>query len=98
MFSKPPIGPVGAHLSLTDKKWATAGEVVLGKCLELWIVDNARDNNVRGVLEFHKSHIPLSLNSALQSLACLGCLFDCWPHQGIAVKASQLCVLLCVHG
>jgi hypothetical protein len=45
-FSKPPIGPIGAHLTLTDTKWATAGEVVLGGSLELWIVHNAKDNQV----------------------------------------------------
>lgn len=45
-FSKPPIGPVGAHLTLTDAKWAVAGEVVLGGSLELWIVDNPRDLQV----------------------------------------------------
>lgn len=47
MFSKPPVGPVGAHINLTDTKWATVEEVVLGKALNLWIVDNARDNDVR---------------------------------------------------
>lgn len=46
MFSKLPIGPIGAHLTLTDTKWAVAGEVVLGQALELWIVDNAKDNRV----------------------------------------------------
>lgn len=45
-FKKPPIGPVGAHLSLTDSKWATASEVVLGYALEYWIVDNDDDNKV----------------------------------------------------
>jgi hypothetical protein len=49
-FSKPPIGPVGAHLTLTDTKWAVAGEVVLESTLEVWIVDNARDNNVSNVV------------------------------------------------
>lgn len=55
-FSKPPIGPIGAHLTLTDIKWATAGEVVLGGSLELWIVHNAKDNTVR--------HAVLSCSSA----------------------------------
>ncbi|KAF8073157.1 SMC6 [Scenedesmus sp. PABB004] len=37
-FARPPIGPLGAHLTLTDAAWAAAAEVVLGPHLEKWIV------------------------------------------------------------
>lgn len=45
-FKQLPIGPIGAHLTLTDTKWAVAGEVALGGMLETWIVDNKDDNKV----------------------------------------------------
>jgi chromosome segregation ATPase len=45
-FKQVPIGPIGAHLTLTDTKWAIAGEVVLGASLEMWLVDNKQDHQV----------------------------------------------------
>lgn len=48
-FTKVPIGPIGAHLTLTDGKWATAAEEGLGGQLETWIAHNRQDQQVRTV-------------------------------------------------
>ena len=43
-FDRPPIGPVGALLSLSDDRWAAAVEVAIGsKCFEGYLVTNKRD-------------------------------------------------------
>eukprot|EP00775_Hariotina_reticulata_P003759 gene3759-4018_t len=43
LFERVPIGPLGAHLTLTHQMWDVAAEVVLGPHLEKWIVHNERD-------------------------------------------------------
>ncbi|WIA29640.1 hypothetical protein OEZ86_012127 [Tetradesmus obliquus] len=42
-FERLPIGPIGAHLTLTNEMWKVATEVVLGSNLETWIVHCRRD-------------------------------------------------------
>jgi chromosome segregation ATPase len=44
---QPPIGPLGAFMSLTDDRWKTAAESVLGAHLNKWIVTSRRDEQVR---------------------------------------------------
>jgi chromosome segregation ATPase len=41
-----PIGPIGAHLSLEDTRWAKAAEVALGAHLNKWICHNVKDAQV----------------------------------------------------
>lgn len=45
-FKKLPIGPIGAHLNLTDTKWAQAAEIGLGGQLDKWIVHDWQDERV----------------------------------------------------
>ncbi|XP_071724067.1 LOW QUALITY PROTEIN: structural maintenance of chromosomes protein 6B-like [Rutidosis leptorrhynchoides] len=46
-FSKPPIGPIGAHLTLVDgDTWAPAVEQAVGRLLNAFIVDNHKDSLV----------------------------------------------------
>lgn len=47
-FRQPPIGPIGAELAMTDLRWACAAEMVLREVLDLWVVDNESDKQVRG--------------------------------------------------
>ena len=42
-FERPPLGPFGTLLSLTDDKWATAVEASIGKVFNNFIVHNGRD-------------------------------------------------------
>ncbi|KAH7441772.1 hypothetical protein KP509_03G053800 [Ceratopteris richardii] len=43
-FSKPPIGPIGAHMALIgDDSWALPVEVAIGKLLDAFIVTNHKD-------------------------------------------------------
>lgn len=44
---QPPIGPIGAQLSLTDLRWNVAAEAVLGVHLTKWIVSCREDERVR---------------------------------------------------
>eukprot|EP00775_Hariotina_reticulata_P005405 gene5405-5638_t len=44
LFERLPIGPIGAHLSLTQQVWVVAAEIVLGPHLEKWIVHNEQDH------------------------------------------------------
>lgn len=46
LFERVPVGPIGAHLTLTHQMWDVAAEVVLGPHLEKWIVHNERDQTV----------------------------------------------------
>ena len=41
-----PIGPIGAHLSLEDTRWAKAAEVALGPHLNKWICHSHKDAQV----------------------------------------------------
>jgi hypothetical protein len=43
---QPPIGPMGNFLSLTDDRWKTAAESMLGAHLEKWIVHSRKDEKV----------------------------------------------------
>ncbi|GBF90900.1 structural maintenance of chromosomes [Raphidocelis subcapitata] len=45
-FEQPPIGPVGSFLSLTDDRWKTAAESVLGPHMEKWIVHSRKDEKL----------------------------------------------------
>ena len=46
-FSAPPLGPLGALLSVDDPRWAGAIEAALKKhTLESWIVDNRTDQRL----------------------------------------------------
>lgn len=42
-FSSPPVGPIGAHVTLTDGEWARAVENALGKLLDAFIVTCHKD-------------------------------------------------------
>eukprot|EP00798_Chlamydomonas_sp_ICE-L_P000171 gene171-1694_t len=46
MFTKKPVGPVGAHLGLKDPKWGKAVEVGLSSSLEIFLVHCAKDGEV----------------------------------------------------
>ena len=46
-FAQPPLGPLGALLSVDDIRWAGAIEAALRKqFLESWIVDNRADHRM----------------------------------------------------
>eukprot|EP00879_Flechtneria_rotunda_P009100 GHRR01009527.1.p1 GENE.GHRR01009527.1~~GHRR01009527.1.p1 ORF type:complete len:738 (+),score=285.10 GHRR01009527.1:656-2869(+) len=42
-FDEVPIGPIGAHLTLSNTMWENAADVVLGGYLESWICHTERD-------------------------------------------------------
>lgn len=42
-FHKKPIGPIGAHLSLQDEKWALAVEVAIGRAFNTFVVHDFAD-------------------------------------------------------
>lgn len=43
-FTKPPLGPIGAHVALIgDDRWAVALEIAIGKLLNAFIVTNHKD-------------------------------------------------------
>lgn len=45
-FSKPPIGPVGNHITLLNPKWASIIESSLGANLGGFLVDSKRDQEI----------------------------------------------------
>lgn len=49
-FSRPPIGPIGAHLSLEDDHWAVAVEASIGSIFDSFIVHNHPDMQLLKVL------------------------------------------------
>eukprot|EP00198_Chlamydomonas_reinhardtii_P007560 XP_001696897.1 structural maintenance of chromosomes protein 6A [Chlamydomonas reinhardtii] len=42
-FQRPPIGPLGAYISVTDGRWAVAAQTILGVCLRDFIVSCGAD-------------------------------------------------------
>lgn len=42
-FHKPPLGPIGSLLTLTDDKWAVAVEASVGRAFNNFIVHNHHD-------------------------------------------------------
>jgi chromosome segregation ATPase len=44
-FDRPPIGPIGAAVSLADERYALAVEAAIGKCFDGFIVSSNRDLN-----------------------------------------------------
>ena len=42
-FSKPPIGPIGVHVTLTDQKWIAPVEECLGQAMGAFLVSSAQD-------------------------------------------------------
>ena len=42
-FDRPPIGPIGSLVSLTDERYALAVEAAIGKGFENYIVHSNRD-------------------------------------------------------
>ena len=45
-FARPPQGPIGSLLTLTDDKWALAVEMSIGKVFGSFIVHNYEDSKV----------------------------------------------------
>lgn len=45
-FSKPPVGPVGNHITLLNPKWASIIEGALGNSLSGFLVDSKRDQEI----------------------------------------------------
>jgi hypothetical protein len=96
-FERVPIGPLGAHLSLTDNKWSYAAEQVLGPQLELWLVHSPRDEAVRGRCCWRVCG-RVSVQGAARGLACehVCVLCCCAVH---APDAACCCAALrrCAH-
>jgi chromosome segregation ATPase len=44
-FDAMPIGPLGTHITLQDKRWGMAVETALGKTLNNFLVSSARDKS-----------------------------------------------------
>jgi hypothetical protein len=44
-FDRPPIGPIGSLLSLSDDYWAAAVEQAIGKCFDGYLVASRQDVN-----------------------------------------------------
>ena len=42
-FQKRPIGPIGAHLSLSDERWSFAVDAAIGGCFGFFLVHSHRD-------------------------------------------------------
>ncbi len=42
-FQKRPIGPLGAHLSLSDDRWSFAVDTAIGGCFNSFLVHCQRD-------------------------------------------------------
>lgn len=59
-FQKRPIGPIGAHLSLTDDRWAVAVDAAIGGAFSNFIVDNHSD-----LATLKAIHIPVPAFGAL---------------------------------
>ena len=67
-FSAPPLGPLGALLSVDDTRWAGAIEAALkSHFLESWIVDNRADQRL------------LMVRAAVLRLHMLGCADEALP-------------------
>ena len=50
-FSFPPIGPISKYIRLKDKKWGVAVQQIIGKCLDMFIVNTDEDERyLRSVL------------------------------------------------
>lgn len=45
-FSKMPVGPIGLHIKLKKPEWGAAVENALGKYLDSFVVNNAKDSNI----------------------------------------------------
>ena len=45
-FQKRPIGPIGAHLSLTDERWAVAVDAAIGGSFGNFLVHSGHDLTV----------------------------------------------------
>jgi structural maintenance of chromosomes protein 6 len=44
-FKRPPIGPIGLLINLSDTKWGAVAEIKLKNYLQLYILDNFEDDN-----------------------------------------------------
>lgn len=42
-FYRPPIGPIGSQLTLTEDKWAAAVEIAIGRALNTFVVHDFAD-------------------------------------------------------
>ncbi|KAI8477371.1 MAG: P-loop containing nucleoside triphosphate hydrolase protein [Monoraphidium minutum] len=45
-FQRPPIGPIGAYLALTDDRWKTAAEALLGPHMNKWVAHCGADEQL----------------------------------------------------
>jgi chromosome segregation ATPase len=45
-FDAMPIGPLGTHITLQDKRWGMAVETALGNTLNSFLVSSARDKSM----------------------------------------------------
>ena len=45
-FHRPPLGPLGCLLTLTDDAWAVAVEAAAGIALRAWITHDHHDQNL----------------------------------------------------
>ena len=52
-FSKPPIGPIGTHLSLEDDHWAIAIEASIGSIFNSFIVHSHKDMQLLKVISIY---------------------------------------------
>ena len=59
-FDKPPLGPFGSLLTLTDDRWAVAVEASIGRIFNSFILHSHRDAAL-----FRVSQDPLSQNASL---------------------------------
>ncbi|KAK9825695.1 hypothetical protein WJX81_005604 [Elliptochloris bilobata] len=71
-FKEPPLGPLGALLSVEDTKWAGAIEAALKRqMLEAWIVDNRADQRLL---------MDLARQAGVRGLQCISIAFSHPPH------------------
>ncbi|KAI3430279.1 hypothetical protein D9Q98_004875 [Chlorella vulgaris] len=81
-FSRPPIGPLGVHLTLDDNRWALAVESALGLQLNSFLVHSYSDSQLlRQMISQHFPH-PQALKPSVYVAD-----FDTPPH--IIPPASQ---------
>ena len=66
-FAKPPQGPIGSLLTLTDDKWALAVEMSIGKVFGSFIVHNYEDSKLLQVSCPTAATEPWDLKAALTS-------------------------------
>ena len=45
-FHRPPLGPLGSHLTLADDKWAAAVEIAIGRALSTFVVHDFDDQKL----------------------------------------------------